>query len=311
MGLARDGERRGSAISRSFEQQAFEFVQKLVPKLSRAVSTPIASLAGTALYHLAPGIRSASQHNLSLLLNRPQAHPVVQRTARAACVCFVRNYDDTLRMQRYSPADLLHTIDFHGLDMLRQIMTNGKGAVTATAHFGNVEVAGNALLAAGIDCAVLAERIEPAWFYDFFVRERSRFGGTVIPFSSGVFPQLVKTVKSGMLLGIATDWDMQGNGIPVRVRADPPLWLRVPAGTSMLALRTGAPIVPVFAFRLPDGRQRVIVEPPIAFTPTRNLRADMAQLSGLVAGRLMARLYAHPDQWVLFHKVWETALPQP
>lgn len=266
-------------------------------------------MAGQALYYFAPSYRDAALHNISHLLGKPRSHPSVVRAARGTCVCLVHNYDEMLRISSSVSTDYEGWVEILGHHRLKHALDAGKGAVIATAHLGNVDLAGNSLLVSGLSCAVLTERIEPDWFFEFYVKERTRFNAVVIPYHPGVMPQLLRTVGEGRALGIATDWDMQGNGIPVQVSADPPLWLRIPVGTSLLALRARAPLIPVFSHRLPNGKLRVVIEQPIPLEPTRDLRADSKRVSEAVAARLLARLRAHPDQWVLFHKVWDTTYP--
>jgi len=75
--------------------------------------------------------------------------------------------------------------------------------------------------------------------------------------------------------------------------------LLLPGGPVKLALATGAPIVPIFSVRLPDGKVKLLIEPPI----------DAAAMDGAGAGPHPALLKfasvleryvkAYPDQWLL------------
>jgi lauroyl/myristoyl acyltransferase len=150
----------------------------------------------------------------------------------------------------------------------------------------------------------LTERVEPDWLFEFFVQERGHFGGEVLALTSNVLPQVQNALRKGRAVGIACDWDVQGNGVPVTVpgfsRA-----IRIPAAIAMLAIRGKVPIIPIWPLRLPDGRTRACIEPELTPCLSGNLRNDVRAVAIQLAEQLLPRLRAHPQQWVLSHPVWE------
>jgi KDO2-lipid IV(A) lauroyltransferase len=82
-----------------------------------------------------------------------------------------------------------------------------------------------------------------------------------------------------------------------------------PAGTALgpavLAERTGAPMLPVFCYRIGPGRYRMDVLPPIEVDhdeedrPLALTKAFTAELEGAIR--------AHPEQWLWFHDRWRSA----
>jgi KDO2-lipid IV(A) lauroyltransferase len=70
-----------------------------------------------------------------------------------------------------------------------------------------------------------------------------------------------------------------------------------------LALRTGAPIIPVFALPLPGGRYRLVyehpVDPPHADTP--DAVRDFTQRCTDVLEMYVRR---HPELWLWMHRRW-------
>jgi KDO2-lipid IV(A) lauroyltransferase len=84
---------------------------------------------------------------------------------------------------------------------------------------------------------------------------------------------------------------------------------RPAATTSMLAalaLRTGAPVVPVFALPLPNGRYRMVyehaVDPPAADTPDA-IRAFTQRCTDV----LEMYVRRHPSLWLWMHRRWRDA----
>jgi KDO2-lipid IV(A) lauroyltransferase len=88
-----------------------------------------------------------------------------------------------------------------------------------------------------------------------------------------------------------------------------------PASTSramaLLAVRTGAPVLPIFARRQPDGRHRVIIRPPLA-PPTANDReAAIVDLTARCAAVIEAAIREAPEQWLWMHGRWRTQAADP
>ena len=72
----------------------------------------------------------------------------------------------------------------------------------------------------------------------------------------------------------------------------------------MLALRTGAALVPGFTWR--DGEQlTATIEPPIELVPSGDRRADVREGVRRYAEVLERYIRRAPEQWTVFEPVWE------
>lgn len=286
------------------QRRLFELLRRIVPAAPPELAAPVAVVAGGIAFRAAHGMREASLHNLSRLLELPEEHRRVRQASLGAFCTLARNYVDMLRLTSLSREQVQQRTEVLGLEHLLEAQARGKGVLIATAHIGNIDWGGQALLVRGAQCAVLTERVEPEWLMDFFIEERGHFGGEVIPFSPGVMPQLQRLLRAGVAVGIACDWDMQGTGLPVRL-PEFCSTLRIPAGLALLARRSKAPIIPVWSERLADGRIRALVEAEVTIHATGDLRMDMALTAQAIAARMLPFIRARPSQWVLFHPVWQ------
>jgi KDO2-lipid IV(A) lauroyltransferase len=75
---------------------------------------------------------------------------------------------------------------------------------------------------------------------------------------------------------------------------------------ALLALRTGAPVVPIFARREPGGRHRIIVRPPIDVPETSDREVAVAALTGRCTAVIEAAIREAPEQWLWLHNRWRT-----
>jgi KDO2-lipid IV(A) lauroyltransferase len=75
-----------------------------------------------------------------------------------------------------------------------------------------------------------------------------------------------------------------------------------------LALRTGAPVVPVFALPLDNGRIRVIYEHPVE--PPRGESEDaVREFTQRCTDVLEMYVRRHPDLWLWMHRRWRDMGP--
>ena len=75
------------------------------------------------------------------------------------------------------------------------------------------------------------------------------------------------------------------------------------SAVAALALRTGAPIVPVFAVRLPDGRYRMIYEHPVEPPPADHPDA-IRELTQRCTDVLEMYVRRYPNIWLWMHRRW-------
>ena len=76
-----------------------------------------------------------------------------------------------------------------------------------------------------------------------------------------------------------------------------------------VALRTGAPIVPVFSVPQPDGSYVVTYEPEVEVVETGDREADIYRLTGACTAIIERWVRRYPEIWLWMHRRWKTAPP--
>jgi KDO2-lipid IV(A) lauroyltransferase len=83
-----------------------------------------------------------------------------------------------------------------------------------------------------------------------------------------------------------------------------------PASTSralaVLALRTGTPIVPIFARRESRGGHRVIIWPPLELPVPNDREEATVELTARCTAAIEAAIRQAPEQWLWMHVRWRT-----
>lgn len=166
----------------------------------------------------------------------------------------------------------------------------GRGAVLVSIHMGNWELAGAGLALYGVPVTVLAWPSRNPYIERMQLKRRGAYGTrTAYPGVAGV-AELLRTLDQGGQAGLMLDVNLPGEGLAVsflgRTVYLSPLCL-------LLALRTGAPLLPVLTFRQRDGRCRIILLPPCRPGGRACLQQDLQRLAQ-VFEKAVRR---HPDQY--------------
>lgn len=145
--------------------------------LPRAAAYAIARLAADLAYRFRDGARVSVQDNMRHVLGADAPQSKVDAAAREAFRNVARYYVDLIRIARMDLRGMIgKQVRLYGLERLKAPMQQGRGAVAATAHFGNMELAVQVSALVGVDTLVLAEPLQPPAFADAMRRLRSKYG---------------------------------------------------------------------------------------------------------------------------------------
>jgi KDO2-lipid IV(A) lauroyltransferase len=190
------------------------------------------------------------------------------------------------------------------LDHIDRARALGKGVIIISAHFGAWEMISFALAAYGYPFEFLVRRIENPAVERLIDTIRTRFGNRTIDKRSAA-RFMVRTLRSGSLLGLLVDINVvRDKGIFVD-------FFGVPACTTFIAaklsLRTGAPLLPVFAPWDECARRYVLrIGAPLTIDRSSDEERDVRQLTEKFTNVVEDQIRRHPDQWLWIHKRWRT-----
>ena len=190
-----------------------------------------------------------------------------------------------------------------GLDDYHQAMAKGKGVLFLVAHFGNWELWPIVGHLGNIPVCIVYRPLDTPFLDRLFKETRGRFGGIPIPTRRGAMRQIYKNLKRGnpvaMLMDQNVDWY---EGVFVDFfnhRAC------TNTGMALLALKSGAPVLPAFLIRTASGFQAVF-GPELPTIRTGDATKDVelnTQMYNHVIERYAQR---YPDQWFWVHQRWKT-----
>jgi KDO2-lipid IV(A) lauroyltransferase len=279
---------------------AYRLALGLSARVPPVVAYPLLDRIGDLIRLAAPGARAAVGANLEQVIgNRGRRHG---RAVRGVFRHTMRNYYDTFRLPTMTDADISTFVALQGVERLDPILARGHGAILFSAHVSSVVVGAQALALAKRGGTVVVEPVEPPELLDLMLRVRGSHGLTFTPLGPRLAIDLGATLRRNELAFLVVDRDLGGNGM---LSAFFGRETRLPIGPALLAIRTGAPIVPTYVRRRRDGRLNGMVGEPLTIERTGNLRTDLARITRQVTSRLEYHIGRYPEQWTVLQRVWD------
>ena len=207
---------------------------------------------------------------------------------------FRENLLDCL-LQLANPEYVRRSISVSGIEHLESALKNGQGAIALGAHIGNFVLLGTRIGLEGHGVHTLFRIPRDRTVEKIIKRFLPHYHQSVIP--SLTKRIAVKTILDALrrneIVHILGD-NLKNGRINVLLFGHRVLSSRGPVS---LALRSGAPLVPMYLIRNYHGRMQLVIEPPIELTLTGDLATDIAQNTRRVISHLEALIRRYPDQW--------------
>ena len=195
-------------------------------------------------------------------------------------------------------------IYYEGRENFIRAHEKGKGILFLTAHFGNWEwMAAGFPLAIGQPSHVVFRPLDSRFLDGVVEQVRTSTGNRAVP-KQKAMGQILRLLRAGKVVGILLDQNMAWQeGVFVDFFGEQAC---TNTGVALLALKTGAAVLPVFNIREKDGRYRVIIEPELPLIRTGNKDSDVVQNTQLFTRVIERYIRGYPDHWLWIHQRWKT-----
>jgi KDO2-lipid IV(A) lauroyltransferase len=187
----------------------------------------------------------------------------------------------------------------------------GKGLLILTGHFGNFEVS----TVAGVEhfpqvkghIHFLRRPIKPRWLSDMLTRRFNEAGFGVLG-RRGSLEEIVQTIEGGDAVVFPFDqYARRPEGIPVE-------FFDHTAGTyksmAVIAIATGAPVIPACSWREPDGTHVLEFLPALTAIIGEDVDAEIQRNTRAYNQALEQLIVRHPEQWWWVHRRWKVQAPR-
>jgi KDO2-lipid IV(A) lauroyltransferase len=295
----------GIAVSLSHDRTSASAVT-----LALAQTTPI-PLAGRVLYKLLPIRRGVIVENLRRVFGRNVPEDEIARLAQAHYAHLWQLGREFLRFRWMSPEAKREIVRVENVATFVDVFHRHKGVLIVTGHFGNWEVATIAGLQHYPEVRgrfhFVRRPIKPGWL-DALVTRRFNAWGFGVVAKRGSLDRIVSLLERGDIVVFPFDQFAAGaDGIDVEFFGEA-------VGTfkslAVLALATGAPVLPAACWREPDGRHVLRFEAPVPPVDVANTNEAIARTTRAYNAALERLVVRHPEQWWWVHRRWRRARPR-
>ncbi len=206
---------------------------------------------GSAFYAVSARHRNIALKNLRAAFSNEKSEAEIEAIARELFRHFTREAFQFFYLLSLSREQVDALIDIEGTQHIDEALKEGKGCILLTGHYGNWEVLARKMVICGYTLNVIARDSDDPGITGITTRIRESGGYRVFDKDQPIIGAF-RALKNNETLGILPDQN-DNDGIFVDFFSRP---VKTAVGPAVLSLRSGAPIVPVFALRMPDGRYK-------------------------------------------------------
>ncbi|MFB3820093.1 MAG: lysophospholipid acyltransferase family protein [Candidatus Methylomirabilales bacterium] len=262
--------------------------------------------AGRLVYALDGRHRRITQENLARAFPGELTGQQVADLARAVFENLGRTAVDVARSDRLLRQGALERCRVEGMERLLAARGRGKGVLVITAHFGPWELLPLMAALRYEPIHVVARPMDNPWLNDLLTRMRERGGNRVI-LKREALPLILKVLRQGETVGILIDQHItEKDGVVVPFFGRPASTVSAPA---LLALRSGAAVLPVGILREGRGRFCIRIGEEVLVERTGDLKTDVVLNTARFTAALERFIRLQPDHWFWVHRRWKTPLP--
>jgi KDO2-lipid IV(A) lauroyltransferase len=273
--------------------------------LPMAVVRACGGVLGRAVYFVDGFHRRIALANLAHAF--PTRSPAERRViARAMFAHFGRLLLELMKFGTLSDAQMLARIDSDGEERVLQAYQHGRGVLFFTGHFGYWEMQAIAQPLRVRPVSVLARPLDNPYLHEMLERIRTRTGNAVI-YRQGAIRKVVRELAANRGVALLIDQHLHSADAVYVDFFDRPA--ATTSALAALALRTGAPVIPVFALPRPGGRYRFVYERPVP--PPREDSPDaVREFTQRCTDVLEMYVRRDPALWLWMHRRWRDRDPR-
>ena len=218
---------------------------------------------------------------------------------------FGRHVVELIKFDTMNADEIMSFVEIEGEEHVQQALSSRTGVMYCGSHFGYWELHLKMHSFHYKPLVVVARTLDNPFLERVIEQIRARMGTQVVPRRGAVRGVLKALLKQESVV-MMVDQHMQDRSAVI---VD---FFNRPASTTsalaVLAIRTGVPIIPVFAIPLAGGRYRMIYEAPIE-PPASDDPDPVLAYTQRCTDLLEKYVRLYPELWLWMHRRWR--LPTP
>lgn len=204
------------------------------------------------------------------------------------------------------PKMISERVFFEGKEFLDEAFKAGKGVIAVSAHFGNFPLMLLRFAREGYKTNAIIRPARDQEIEKNFFKQRSKLGLNTIysqPRRECVETSL-KVLRQNELLFIPLDQNFgNGGGVFVDFFGQK---AATATGPVVFAMRTKAPILPMFVIRQKDDTHKIIIEPPLQLEESADDKEMIQRNTAKITRTIERYIRQYPQEWSWMHRRWKS-----
>ena len=277
------------------------FPKRLFPKLG--------SLMGTAMFHLMPRLKNTGIENIRKAFGSKFPYPKAKALIKANLKNISHNIlESSSFYYAAKPQDFFaRNISVQGLEHLESALKKGKGVFAVSAHLGSFPLIGAKMAAMGYPCWMLYKDLENIYLKNLYKLWMHNLGVRIIPSKPrrlSASESLKVLRNNGIILLFVDQNPRRKYGVYVQFFGyDVPTY----SGPVVMALKTGAAIVPMHIHRNDDVTETLAIQPEIPLRKSGDSSQDISENLRAIKVIYEDWIKEYPEQWWWIHRRFRRA----
>jgi KDO2-lipid IV(A) lauroyltransferase len=283
---------------------AFRLFTSFISVLPRPWALAAARLAGRLGFKTILRQRRKTLENLRFAYGTQKSEEELKRLGEKVFENLALTGAEVLQFPRLNREKVEAWVDAQeAMKLYDQILAEGKGLISMTAHIGNWELLAGIFGIKGYEGGVLARRIYYEPYNRWIVGLRQAMKVPTI-YRDDSSREILKLLQRNQIVGLLPDQDMDSmKGIFVPFFGRPAYTIVAPA---RLALASGAPMVPNFLIRVPGNKYKIVVGEVIRPDLKKNRDEATNEMTAEWMRQFEKVIRQYPEQWAWMHNRWKT-----
>lgn len=257
---------------------------------------------GTIYYSFSRTSRELVRRHLQMAFRAMPAEEI-EKLSRNVFKMLGKNAGEILRSSNISTLRELESILVtHGYENFEQANSKGKGVIFLTCHLGAFDLQVTNMALRGLNPNIIGTPLKDERLNELLWRYRNQHGAVAIERGRETF-RMIKVLKSGGSVALLIDQDTKVKTVFVNFFGMP---AATPVGATVLAMKTGAAIIPTYVHLGEDGLQHMHILPEIPMRISENEEDDVVYNTQVLTNFIEEQIRKYPEQWVWMHERWKT-----
>ncbi|HEX5170936.1 MAG TPA: lysophospholipid acyltransferase family protein [Cyclobacteriaceae bacterium] len=257
---------------------------------------------GICYYRISSRTRGLVRRHLTLAFPE-KSHGEVNELSKNVFKMLGKNAGEILRASKIETLDELERILVtEGYQNFVEANNKGRGVIFLTCHLGAFDLQVTNMALRGLNPNIIGTPLKDERLNDLLWKYRNQHGAIAIERGRETF-RMIKVLRSGGSVALLIDQDTKVKSAFVNFFGMP---ASTPVGATMMAMKTGAAVVPTYVHLDRDGLQHMHILPEVVLRHSDNEEEDIIYNTQLLTTMIEGWIRKYPEQWVWMHERWKT-----